>query len=384
VVAPIDQPRKLLFVCNVAWFFVSHRLALAKAAQAAGYEVHVASDIETPGEERTLELAGVRFHRVPMHRGGLSPYADLKTLLQLAALIRKYRPDVVHNVTIKPVLYGSLAARMNGVRKVVNAVSGLGYLFVDASRARGLRALAHHMYRVALQAASVRVIFQNEDDRSFFVRSGLVAPEKTRLIAGSGVDLNAFAAVDPPQSETIRIVLPARMLVDKGVLEFAEAAAILRQRQLPVECLLAGGLDPANPAALSLQDLERLQGDGSVRWLGHVKDMVELLRNAHIVCLPSYREGLPKALIEACAAARAIVTTDVPGCRDVVENGVNGFVVPARNGRALAEALAQLALDPELCKRMGQAGRERAGRLFDIKSVIAQTLSLYGDDAGRR
>jgi glycosyltransferase involved in cell wall biosynthesis len=374
-------PRTLVFVCNVAWFFVSHRLALAKEAKARGYEVHVASDIERPEEARAIEAAGLHFHRIRVRRGGVNPWADLVTLVQLARLFRRCRPSIVHNVTIKPVLYGSLAARWAGACAIVNAVSGLGYVFVDASRARGLRAMVHRVYRLALRPRSIRVIFQNQDDRDVFIRNGLVAADKTVLIAGSGVDLGAFSPTDPPPDRTVRIVLPARMLADKGVNEFVAAAVKLRDRGLAVECLLAGGLDSANPAGLSAEDMRRIESTGAVKWLGHVEDMVSLLRDVHIVCLPSYREGLPKALIEACAMARPIVTTDVAGCRDVVEHGANGLLVPAREAGALAEALAQLVQSRELREQMGRRAREIAVQKFDVKAVIDRTLALYDDAA---
>lgn len=370
-----------MFICNVAWFFVSHRLALAKAAKARGYDVHVLSDIERPDEARAIEEAGLHFHRVSVRRGGVNPLVDFSTLLQLTRLLRKCRPAIVHNVTIKPVLYGSLAARWAGAGTIVNAVSGLGYVFTDSSRARGLRAMVHRIYRLALRPRSVRVIFQNRDDRDVFVRNRLVDADKTVLIAGSGVDLDAFVPSDPPPDQIVRIVLPARMLADKGVNEFVGAALELQARGLAVECLLAGGLDAANPAGLTAQDLQRIEATGAVKWLGHVEDMVTLLRNAHIVCLPSYREGLPKALIEACAMARPIVTTDVAGCRDVVEHGANGLLVPVRDVAALSEALAQLVCDPHLRRQMGQRARDIAVAKFDVKMVIDRTLALYDNVA---
>jgi glycosyltransferase involved in cell wall biosynthesis len=366
-----------VFICNVAWFFVSHRLVLAKAAKARGYEVHVACDEEQPGEARAIKEAGLLYHPISMRRGGMNPLADFITLLQLARLLRKCRPTIVHNVSIKPVIYGSLAAHWAGARAIVNAVSGLGYIFVDSSRARGLRAMVHRIYRLALRPASVRVIFQNQDDRDVFVRNRLVDADKSVLIAGSGVDLDVFSPSELPPDGIVRIVLPARMLADKGVIEFVDAAVELRARGLPVECLLAGGLDPANPASLTEQDMQRMEATGAVKWLGHVQDIVSLLRSAHIVCLPSYREGLPKALIEACAMARPIVTTDVAGCRDVVTDGVNGLLVPARNATALSEALARLVQDPELRQQMGKRARDIAVEKFDVNAVIDRTLALY-------
>jgi len=372
-----SDSRTLLFICNVAWFFISHRIALAKAARDQGYDVHVACDVENPAEIRMIQDAGIHFHRIPLHRGGLNPLADLRTFVSLLVLMWRYRPALVHNVTIKPVLYGSIAAHLLRVRGVVNAISGLGYVFVDTRRASIIRRFVHRLYRIALYPRSVHVIFQNKQDREHFVNNGLVTAEKTTLIAGSGVDTDAFRPVRESLEPLVRVVLPARMLADKGVREFCRAANILRSSGLMVDCVLAGGMDSANPAALSQADIRALESSSAVRWLGHVIDMQNLLRSAHIVCLPSYREGLPKALIEACAMGRPIVTTAVPGCSDVVENGVNGLLVPPRDAVALAEALARLVKDPHLRSVMGARGRQIAVDRFGLESVIRRTLGVY-------
>lgn len=373
--------RSLLFVCNVGWFFISHRLALAKAAKARGYDVHVACDIENPREAEAIEQAGLRFHRVRLSRSGLNPLKDMRSLVSILSLLVRHRPVVIHNISIKPVLYGSIAARIARVDRVVNAISGLGYLFVDTERAGMVRRIAHWVYRLALRSRTVRVIFQNEDDRRHFVHSGLVRPDQTVLIAGSGVDLVAFAATPEPAEPVVRIVLPARMLADKGVYEFAAAALLMKNAGLQVHCLLAGGLDPSNPAALSATDVRALETSGAVRWLGHVADMAGLLQSCHVVCLPSYREGLPKALIEACAVGRPIVTTAVPGCRDVVREGVNGLLVPPRDPAALFQALARLVLDEQLRRSMGERGRAIAEREYGVDRVVERTLQLYEDPA---
>lgn len=372
------EPRVLLFFCNVGWFFISHRLALAKAAKARGYQVHVACDIDNPEEARVITGAGLEFHHVPLNRGGLNPIGDLRTFFSLLRILMRCRPTLVHNITIKAVLYGSIAARLLGIPGVVNAVSGLGYVFVDEGRAGVLRLLVRRLYRFALRPRKVRVIFQNEEDRRLFIQSGLVDDSKAVLIAGAGVDLASYAATPEPAAPPVRIVLPARMLRDKGVNEFAAAARLLRQRGFSVECLLVGGLDNSNPAALSAADLRALEASRAVKWLGHVADMPRLLANSHIICLPSYREGLPKALIEACAAGRPIVTTSVPGCRDVVTDGVNGLLVPPRDAAALAHALGRLVEDAQLRVAMGQQGREIAKR-FDLSTVIRSTFQVYDE-----
>jgi glycosyltransferase involved in cell wall biosynthesis len=361
----------------VGWFFNSHRLPLAKAAKALGYDVHVACDIEDPSEAKTILAAGLKFHRIHLSRGGFNPLTDLVTFVSMLALLLRRRPTLTHNISIKPIVYAGIAARLVRVRGVINAISGLGYLFVDPRRAGLARRMAHLLYRLSLNSGTARAIFQNGDDQRYFIESGLVPEAQTVLIAGSGVDLAAYPVTAEPDHGPIRIVLPARMLLDKGVQEFTAAALLLREAGLPVECLLAGGLDPANPAGLSAGDMERLQASGAVRWLGHVSDVPTLLLGCHIVCLPSYREGLPKALIEACAAGRPIVTTAVPGCRDVVRDGINGLLVPARNPQALFLALARLATDGPLRSRMGARGRDIARSEYALDIVIQRNLQLY-------
>jgi glycosyltransferase involved in cell wall biosynthesis len=382
--AAADMARRpsIFFFCNVGWYFISHRLALAKAAKARGYDVHVACDIESPVEAETLRAAGLTFHRVRLSRGGSNPLVDLWTFLRCLGLLLKHRPTLTHNISIKPIVYAGVAARIARVRGIINAVSGLGYLFVDPNRAGLGRVIAQLLYRFSLRSRAVKAIFQNVDDQRYFVRTGLVRDAQTVLIAGSGVDLAAFSPAPEPVEGPIRIVLPARMLRDKGVGEFAVAAMSLQKAGLPVECLLAGGLDPGNPAAFSASDMERLQALGVVKWLGQVSDMSALLASCHIVCLPSYREGLPKALLEACAAGRPIVTTDVPGCRDVVREGINGLLVPTRDAKALYVALASLVNNRGLRVAMGARGRAIAVREYSLEYVVERTMRLYDELAG--
>jgi glycosyltransferase involved in cell wall biosynthesis len=369
---------RLLFNANVAWFFISHRLEIARAARDSGYEVHVSADFESPEEATVLEREGLRFHRVRLRRGGLNFVGDLRYFMELSRIIREVQPDLVHNVTVKPVVYGTVAARRRGVRRVVNAVSGLGYAFAGGESRRLLSGLVKTAYRAALHRPEVRVIFQNEDDVRTFVDAGIVETNQAVLIKGSGVDLSAFAFTPEPAGNPI-VVLPARMLRDKGVLEFADAARMLRAAGCKAEFMMAGRADTENPAGLGERELARLEGETGVRWLGHVSDMPSLLRRSHIVCLPSYREGLPKSLLEACAAGRPIITTDVPGCREAVRNGENGLLVEPRNAGALAAAIRRLVEDANLRRSMGRAGRNRAEAEFDVGKVVSATLGLYED-----
>jgi glycosyltransferase involved in cell wall biosynthesis len=368
--------RTILFIVNVAWFFLSHRLPIARAARAAGYDVHLLTDVASAEELRLLMQEGLTVHRASLARGGLNPLADLRFLLRTMAIMRTVAPVLVHNVTVKPVIYGTWAARLFGVPGIINAISGFGYAFSHESRwllARALRGAYRHL----LRSPRVHVIFQNDDDASEFLRLGLVSQKQIVVIRGSGVDLSAYSASEESATSEPLVVLPARMLRDKGVLEFATAARRLRQQGCRARFLLAGPLDPANRSALTAGEIADLTRDGTVDWLGQVQDMPVLYRRAHIVCLPSYREGLPKSLIEACAAARPIVTTDVPGCRAVVAHEVNGLLVAPRDSAALADALQVLVESPALRRRFGAAGRARAEREFGVDAVISQTLQLY-------
>lgn len=373
----IEGSPRLLFVVNAAWFFLSHRLTLARAASRAGYEVHIAAGAAVPDEVRKIEEAGLRFHPLRLKRSSGNPLHNADVLRQLFSLYRKLRPAIVHHVTIKPVILGTLAARLAGIPAVVNAVSGLGYAFSSAQTSRRLlRRAVGFAYRLCLSHARMIVIFQNVDDRDDFHRWSGLKNLSSVLIAGSGVDLSEFRPTAEP-ALPVRIVLPARMLRDKGVVEFATAIGTLRKNGVLAEGWLAGSPDPENPESLTESALRGLEQESGVRWLGHCTNVAQLFSEVHIVCLPSYREGLPKSLIEACASGRAIVTTDVPGCRQVVEDGINGLLVPARQAGPLTEALRRLIQDGDLRHRFGKAARARAEAQFGIEQIVTQTLAVY-------
>jgi glycosyltransferase involved in cell wall biosynthesis len=369
--------RRLLIVVNVAWFFFSHRLPIALAAKAAGYDVHVVSGAESDQERRKFVSHGLKFHEIPLSRGGANPLRDWTTIRAMAAAFRTVSPDIAHLVTIKPLLYGGLLSRFMGVQKVICAVSGLGYVFVAKGIVARLRRwLLSKLLRVSIGHANAHVILQNTDDLEELRTRGILQHCTTHLIKGSGVDLEGFRP-HPEVSGTPRVLLPARLLIDKGIREFCAAADLLAKRDMDCEFVLAGPLDPHNPSGISRPELQKLIQSGHVIWMGQQDDMPDVLRNSHVVVLPSYREGLPKALIEAAAAGRPIVTTDVPGCRDVVEGGVSGIIVPVRDAAALADAIEELLASPELRRTYGLAGRRKAEAEFGVKAVVAQTLALY-------
>lgn len=368
---------KLLFNVNVAWFFISHRLDIARAARDRGFEIHVSADWESAEEADVLRREGFEFHRVRLRRGGLSPIHDLGYLQQLAGVMRSIRPDFVHNVTVKPVVYGTIVARALKVPHIVNAVSGLGHAFSRSESRRALSRLVKAAYKVALARSDVRVIFQNDHDAAVLVESGIIDSRQAVFIRGSGVDLARFAWTPEPTGVPT-VVLPARMLRDKGVVEFADAARMLRSSGHAGKFLLAGMVDGGNRSSLQSGDLLRLERETGVKWLGHVSDTAALYRNSHIVCLPScYGEGVPKSLLEACGAGRPIVTTNVPGCRDVVRDGENGLLIEPRNPGAIAGALDRLLSDATLRTKMGAAGRRRAEAEFDVRAVVRATLDVY-------
>lgn len=367
---------KLFFVVNVDDFFLSHRLPLGMEAVRLGYQVTVVAG--DTGRRREIEQCGIRFIDLPATRSGTNPWQEFAVLWFLYRLYRREKPHIVHHIAIKAVAYGAIAARFARVPRVVNAISGLGFVFINADVQRILYNLLRFLFKIGLSNPKGSVIFQNPDDLAFFQALNVLKPHQMVCIKGSGVDLAEFAQAETPKEPPVRIVLPARMLRDKGVVEFVEAARLLKPNYgARVEFLLAGGLDPDNRSGISANELQQWVAEGAVQWLGFQRDMAAVFREAHLVALPSYREGLSKALIEACAIGRAIVTTDVPGCRDVVEDGKNGLLVPARDARQLAAALAQLIDRPDLRREMGQYARQKAEQEFSIDQVITQTFHLY-------
>ena len=368
--------RRLLFVVNNPAFFMSHRVPVALAAQQAGYEVHVAT-MDGPAVA-DIQALGMTHHAIPMTRSGKHPLQELGTLLALIRLFRHLRPQIVHLVTIKPVLYGGIAARLTRVPGMVAAISGLGFVFLSNSlKMKLVRAVVARLYRLALGHPNSRVIFQNASDRDLLKSLGAVRDAQVVMIRGAGVDLNEYRAQPEPPAPPVVVTMVARLLRDKGVQEFVQAARLLRERGLPVTMQLVGGVDAGNPASATQDDVDAWQQEGCVRALGERSDVAALYAASHIAVLPSYREGLPKSLIEAAACARAVVTTDVPGCRDAIEPGETGLLVPVRDVQALADAIARLAEDPALRQSMGAAGRALAEREFNIDRVARIHVEIY-------
>ena len=369
------QP-KLLFIVSEDWYFVSHRLHLAEAAIAGGYQVALLSRISN--RRSLIESRGVKVIDWSLDRSSRNPFLEFLAIWELAVIMRRVRPDLVHAVALKPVLYSSLACKLAGVRARVFALGGLGFVF--SSRrflARWIRPLLLWAFRWALSGRHARLILQNSDDQETLLAADVIELERIRLIRGAGVDTLAFA----PHAEAPGVplvVLPARMLWDKGVGEFVDCARAIKQKGIKARFVLAGEPDTHNPECVPVEQLETWMAEGVVEWWGLRTDMPEVLRQAAIICLPSYyREGVPKALLEAASCGRPIVTYDAPGCREVVVDGENGLLVPLKNKRELAAALEKLLHDPELRRRMGAAGRAMALREFSQEKVAADTMRVW-------
>lgn len=371
-------PMKVILFANTDWYLYNFRLSLAKALRAEGAEVVLISPHGSFGER--LKDEGFRWITVPMRRSSLNPLREFGFLIHLARLYRSEKPDVVHNFTIKCVVYGAFAARLAGIQSRINAVAGMGYVFSsDARRAWLLRPLVRALLRLALGGRQSRLVLQNPEDHATFVASGLVDSDRVRLIAGSGVDVEHFHPMEDvaPRDGIFRVLLAARLLWDKGVREYVEAARHLKAQGLPIEFLLAGNPDEGNPASVPATVIQAWREEGVVKLLGHVDHMPACFRRVDLAVLPSYREGLPKSLIEAAACGLPVIASDVPGCREAVVQGSTGLLVPSRDTRALAEAIRFMRDNPEICARMGKAGRDRVLREFDENIILEKTLDVY-------
>lgn len=368
-----SRPPRVAYFVTVDWYFCLHYLALARAARAAGFEVTVITGVAEHGG--LIRDAGLELIPLEVSRKGMHPWQELKSILGLVRILRRLGPDLLHNIAQKPVLYGTLAARLTGVPAVVNGVAGMGWLFTsNAPRARLVRALVGRAYRALLAAPNVRVLVQNPDDQAQVRQLTGVTPV---LLPGSGVDVSRFVPRPPPPEPAV-VVLASRMLWDKGVGDFVAAARLLRGRGSPARFVLVGTPDPGNPASVSEGQLSDWQREGDIEWWGYRADMPEVLAQAHIACLPSYyREGLPKFLIEAAAAGLPLVTTDATGCREAVNPGLNGLLVPPRAPAALAAALEPLLADVGLRRHFGAHSRALAEERFDATRIHGATLAVY-------
>lgn len=381
-------------------YLLNFRGALAKALLELGHDVLLISPAGPFGDE--LRARGFRWLPAPMGRSSINPFSELSSVFWLYRLMRREKIDLIHGFIFKGALYGALAGRMAGVRARVASITGLGYVFLSQQiAARGLRAVIRALCRLAFRGAGCKVILQNQDDLALFRDERLAHSGKLVMIPGSGVDCQRFSpvvlangAAPDPAFETspgpaealqqkgpsrLRVVLPARLLWHKGLGEYVEAARILREQGRSIEFLLAGEPDPSNPTSIPESTVRGWMEDGLVNWLGYVQDMPALLQKIDIVVLPSYREGLPKALVEGAGCALPLIATDVPGCREVVSDGVDGLLVPLGDPQALANAIARLQDDPESRREMGQRARAKALAQFEERIIISRIFAVYGE-----
>lgn len=365
---------KIILFANTPWYLFNYSFPLATTLRQKGHEILLIS----PGGEYADRLKTAGFHHISftIQRRSVNPIVELLTLIHLIQTYRREQPDIVHHFTTKCIIYGSFAARYNRIHKVINSVTGMGYAFSGNQLTRRfLRLIIISLYRKALK--DTHVLFQNPHDQAEFIKENLVNPEQTKLIRSSGVNLEKFRFTPEPQGIPL-VILAGRLLYDKGVVEFVEAARRLQAQGLTARFALIGEPDSQNPSSIPIPKLTSWREEGIVEWWGWQEDMTKIYQQSHIVCLPSYREGVPKTLIEAAAVGRPIVTTDTPGCREVVRHGLNGFLVPVRSIKELVSSLTILIEDRELRIRMGKEGHRIAVNEFRLQNVLAAILTTYG------
>lgn len=373
-----DLPQPLaLIVVTEDWYFCSHRLPLARQLASAGYRIAVATRADRHRAHILSE--GFDLHHVPLLRRGLPSWMEPATVWVLWSLYRRLKPDLVIHVALKPVVLGSLAAWLASVRAAVNILTGMGFVFTSQTiKARLLRFPISSMLRWLLDARGVRVVVQNVEDRDTLTENGILPAERTELVPGSGVDPNHFTPLPEPEG-VVTVAAVCRLLGDKGIYDLVGAARILRASGEHVRILLAGPIDPLNPSAIAESEVCAWQSEGLVEWLGPISDVRTVWTRAHIAVLPSHREGLPKALVEAAACGRPIITTNTTGCREVVEDGINGRLVPLRSPIELAKAISEMAKDEHGRRRMGEAGRRVTIEKFSEKVVVGRLVELCRD-----
>ena len=365
---------KIILFANTDWYLYNYRLPLAEALRDEGHEVLLLSP--SGNYAQRIQDHNFKWQAFDISRRGINPLKEFRTISRLTQVYRCEEPDIVHHFTIKCVLYGSFAARKAGVKRVINAVTGLGFIFTSRNLfARLAKPVVEFLYQRVLKRS--RVIFQNQHDLNYFVKNKLVSENQCVLIPGSGVDVDKFKPI--PYAEGIPlVVLPARMLWDKGVKEFVEAAELVKQSGVKARFALVGDVDEGNPSAIPRKQLQEWHEQGVIEWWGWQEDMASVYQKAAVVCLPSYYgEGLAKSLIEGAASGRALVASDIPGCREVIEDGVNGLLVPTQAAPILADALKNILYNSKIMKRMGNASRKKAVRHFSQQKIILETMSLY-------
>ena len=370
--------KKILFITNTIGSFVSHRLPIGIKLVELGYDVHLIAALNSIEGANIVLSYGIKFHHIRLSRSGLNIFLEAIVFVKILRLIQSIRPNLVHLVTMKPVIYGGLIARMLRVDGVIIAISGLGYLFMSSGVLFAfLRSVVLPIFTVIFSKKNITVIFQNPEDQQLLLRLTKLNPLKVSLIKGSGINLHEFASTTNPSKLPKVVIMASRLLKDKGVLEYINAAKILSKKGLGIEFRLVGDIDPGNPSSLTSSELLEIKKQNIVKIYGHRDDIAVLYNESRIVVLPSYREGFPKALIEAASCGRPIITTDVPGCRESVIPSKTGFLVPPRDCIALALAIERLIGDDDLCDRMSKFARKFAEQEFSIDKVVDKHIAIY-------
>lgn len=371
-----------LIIASQANSFVGFRRPLIAALLDAGLTVHAAApELTTNERARTiLEKMGVVLHDIPMARTGMNPVRDFKTLWALRKLMRQIRPAYSLGYTIKPVVYGGLAARLAGVPHRFALITGLGYAFMDSDRSlkrRLINHIARSLYKLSLRSAE-RVFFQNPDDQKLFTETGILGRHTpSTVVNGSGVDIKDYPYTSVPSNPPLRFLLIARLIADKGIREYAQAAEIIKGKHPEIQFDLVGRID-TNPNAIQENELTHWVEQGIINHHGYQKDVRPYIANSHVYVLPSYREGTPRSTLEAMSIGRAVITTDAPGCRETVISGENGYLVPIKDAAALAQAMQNFIDNPELVYSMGARSRQLAEEKYDVRKVNEQMLKGMG------
>jgi glycosyltransferase involved in cell wall biosynthesis len=367
---------KILYVVNVDWFFVSHRLPLALEAKKKGWEVVIVCGETT--KRREIENHNIQFKSWNLTRSGINIINEIKALFYLAKIIKYEKPDIIHNVGIKSVIYGSIVSRLYK-KPYVNALAGLGFTYGSNLKAKVIKLIIEPFFKFYFQANNTILIVQNNDDKEYFLKNGFVNSLNIKLIKGSGVDLKKFK-FQPEKENSIPIVcLASRMLWDKGINEFIESITIFRETypNYTVRFVLAGGVDYENPASIQKKQILKWEENKIIEWWGHQENMPELLASVNIIVLPSYREGLPKVLLEAAAVGRFIITTDVPGCREIIKDGINGLIIPKKNSQSLMSAISRGLTNKNLRESCINSGLDIIKEQYTIETIIEQTFEIY-------
>ncbi|MGD9637666.1 MAG: glycosyltransferase family 4 protein [Alphaproteobacteria bacterium] len=364
---------KIIFFVTEDWAFCSHRLPVARKARDIGFDVYVVARESSCRSK--IEKEGFNFVSLGINRGGINPFKELKTLIDVIKIYAREKPDIVHHVALKPILYGSMAALITGVKSRVNAFTGLGTIFTGNDLIRKtVRLFLKPLLKFILTRKNTALIVQNDDDFAVFQKLGIKDLTK---IEGSGIDCSYYTSQEEPSGEIIKAALVARMLKEKGVIETVEAAKILKNDNVKIKIVFVGDTDNENPSAIPEELLKKWDSDGLIEWQGKRNDILNVWKENHIAILPSWREGLPKSLLEASACAKPMIASDAVGCRELVKNNINGLLVPLKSPSDLADALKKLSQDAPLRQKMGKAARQMAENIYDEKIIAEKTAKVY-------